>query len=115
MDLSELVLTPGGSGVRLRLRVVPGARRDAVLGSYGDAVRLAVRAVAEKGRANAAVVRLLADVLGLGGDGVVLIAGHGGRDKIAEVRGLRPDQIRSRLAAAVGGPAPAAPPRPPVG
>ncbi len=100
MDPSDVVLTPAGGGVRLRLRVVPGARRDAILGPHGEALRVAVRAVAEKGRANEAVVRLLAAALGLGADRVSLVAGLGGRDKIAEVRGLGADELRARLAAA---------------
>lgn len=101
VDLSDLALTPSTSGVRLRLRVVPGARRDALLGPYGDALRVAVRAVAEKGRANDAVVRLLAARLGLGRGDVVLIAGQAGRDKIAEVRGLDATVLRERLAGAI--------------
>lgn len=103
MDPSDVVLTPAGDGVRLRLRVVPGARRDAILGPHGEALRVAVRAVAEKGRANEAVVRLLAGALGLQADRVVLVAGLGSRDKIAEVRGLGAAELRERLSAAVAG------------
>ena len=97
MDLSELVLSPAGDGVRFKLRVVPGARRDAVLGGHGAALRVAVRAVAEKGRANEAVTRLLAAALGLAADRVVLVAGFGGRDKVVEVRGLGPAEVRAGL------------------
>jgi uncharacterized protein (TIGR00251 family) len=100
VDPSDVVLTPSAGGVRLRLRVVPGARRDALLGAHGEALRIAVRAVAEKGRANEAVIRLLAATLGLGAGQVVLVAGLGGRDKIAEIRGLDAAVLRERLAAA---------------
>lgn len=103
MDPSDVVLTPTAGELRLRLRVVPGARRDALLGPHGEALRIAVRAVAEKGRANAAVVRLLAETLGLGADQVVLVAGLGGRDKVAEIRGLGAAALRERLAAAAAG------------
>lgn len=101
MDLAELVLTPSGDGVRFRLRVAPGARRDGLVGVHGGALKLAVRAVAEKGRANEAVLALLADALGVPAQQVALVAGGGGRDKIVAVRGLGPDEVRVRLAAAL--------------
>lgn len=101
MDLAELVLTPSGDGVRFRLRVAPGARRDGLVGVHGDALKLAVRAVAEKGRANEAVLHLLADALGVPARQVVLVAGAGSRDKIVEVRGVEPGDVRGRLAAAI--------------
>ena len=100
MDLPELALREAGDGVRLKLRVVPGARRDAILGGFGDALRVAVRAVAEKGRANAAVEGLLADALGVARDRVCLVGGLGSRDKVLAVRGLAASEVRARLAAA---------------
>jgi hypothetical protein len=99
VDLPDLLLRGARDGVRLKLRVVPGARRDAILGGHGDALRVAVRAVAEKGRANAAVERLVAAALGLPPDAVALVAGLGSRDKVLAVRGLAEADIRARLAA----------------
>lgn len=87
--------------MRLKLRVVPGARRDAVLAVHGDALRVAVRAVPEKGRANEAVVRLLASALAVPPGAVALVAGHGGRDKVVELRGLDAAEARARIAAAL--------------
>ena len=49
----------------LRLRVVPGATRSGVVGRHGDAWKVRVSAPAEAGRANDAVLALLADVLGV--------------------------------------------------
>lgn len=100
MDLADLLLTPTGEGVRLRLRVAPGARRDGLVGVHGDALKLAVRAAPEKGRATEAVLRVLAGVLGVPAQQVVLIAGAASRDKVVAVRGLDPEQVRTRLSAA---------------
>jgi uncharacterized protein (TIGR00251 family) len=97
VDLSDVVLRPAADGLRLKLRVVPGARRDGVLGAHGDALRVAVRAVAEKGRANEAVMHLLAAALGLAPGSVALVAGFSGRSKIVEVRGLAAEELRTRL------------------
>jgi hypothetical protein len=59
-----------------------------------------VAAPPEGGRANEAVVRLLADTLSVPRDAVTLVSGHGGRDKIVELVGLGPSQIEKRLASA---------------
>jgi uncharacterized protein (TIGR00251 family) len=87
---------------RLRLRVAPGATRSGVVGRHGDAWKVRVSTPPEGGRANDAVVRLLAETLRLPREAVTLISGHGGRDKIIELAGLGPSQIERRLAAAAG-------------
>ena len=49
----------------LRLKVVPRASRNAIVGWIGDRLKVAVTAPPEKGRANAAVLKLLARELGI--------------------------------------------------
>jgi uncharacterized protein len=85
---------------RLRLRVVPGAVRAGVVGPHGDAWKVRVTAPPEDGRANDAVVRLLAEALDVPRDAVRLVSGHGGRDKLVELTGLDPHQIERRLTSA---------------
>jgi hypothetical protein len=92
----EAVLT------RVRLRVAPGATRAGVVGRHGDAWKLRVTAPAEGGRANDAVVRLLAETLALPRASVTLVSGHSGRDKIVELAGVEPDDIERRLSSAAG-------------
>lgn len=87
---------------RLRLRVSPGAQRAGVVGRHGDAWKLRVAAPAEGGRANDAVVGLLADTLALPRAAVTLVSGHTARDKIVELTGIEPDQIERRLSSAAG-------------
>ena len=87
---------------RLRLRVSPGADRAGVVGRHGDAWKIRVAAAPERGRANDAVIRLLADTLSVPRDAVTLVSGHGGRDKIVELVGLGPSKIARRLASAAG-------------
>jgi len=87
---------------RLRLRVAPGAARASVVGRHGDAWKVRVAAPAEGGRANDAVVRLLADALALPRNAVTLVSGHGARDKIVELTGVGPEQIERRLSSAAG-------------
>jgi uncharacterized protein (TIGR00251 family) len=87
---------------RVRLRVSPGARSAHVVGRRGEAWKVRVAAPAEGGRANEAVVRLLAETLSLPREAVTLVSGHGARDKIVQLAGLDPTQIERRLTAAAG-------------
>ena len=92
----EAVLT------RVRLRVAPGATRAGVVGRHGDAWKVRVAAAAEEGRANEAVVRLIAEALALPRSSVAIVSGHGARDKIVELTGIEPEQIERRLSSAAG-------------
>lgn len=87
---------------RVRLRVSPGAVRAGVVGRHGEAWKVRVAAPPEGGRANEAVLRLLADTLSLPREAVTLVSGHGARDKIVELAGLGPSQIERRLSSAAG-------------
>ncbi len=88
------------ASTRLRLRVSPGAGRAQIVGRQGDAWKVRVTAAPEQGRANEAVLRLLAEALALPRDAVSLVSGHGGRDKIVELTGLGPALAERRLASA---------------
>jgi uncharacterized protein YggU (UPF0235/DUF167 family) len=82
------------------LRVSPGAGRTALVGRHGDAWKVRVT---ERGRANEAVLRLLAETLALPRTALTLVSGHGGREKIVELTGMGPALIERRLASAAGG------------
>jgi len=85
---------------RLRLRVSPGAGRAGIVGRHGDAWKVRVTAAPEQGRANEAVLRLLAEALAVPRASVALVSGHGGRDKIVELVGVGPALIERRLSSA---------------
>jgi uncharacterized protein len=93
------------SGVRISVRVRPGARRAAVGGSWagprGPALLVAVRARAVEGAANAAVVAALAAAFGLRRSAVELVAGARGRDKIVMLDG-DDEELAARLAQLLG-------------
>jgi uncharacterized protein (TIGR00251 family) len=81
----------------LSVRVTPSAGRDAVLGWQGDALRLSVAAPAERGKANEAVIRLLASAVGLPRDRLRIVRGHTARRKVIAIEGLDEAQVRARL------------------
>ena len=85
---------------RLRLKVVPGARRSQVVGRLGESWKLRVHAAPERGRANDEVVALLAEILGLSQSQVRVVAGRTTRDKVVELSQITLDEAEQRLAAA---------------
>lgn len=84
---------------RLALKITPGAPRDKVLGELGDAVRIKLRAPPVDGKANDALVRFLAEKLGLHTSAIRLVAGATGRRKVVEITGLALDEARRRVLA----------------
>ena len=95
LDRLELTPLPGGR-TRLRLRVRPGGKKNTLVGEHGGALRLRVTAPPEKGKANRAVVSLLAEALGLPAAAVEIAAGETSPDKVA-VLPLEPEEVRGRI------------------
>ncbi len=81
----------------------PGAARAGVVGRFGEAWKVRVKAPPEGGRANDAVVRLLAETLGLPRGDVVIVSGHTGRDKVVSLAGIGPEELDRRLVSAAAG------------
>lgn len=81
----------------MRLRVVPGSREPGVVGRHGEAWKIRVTAAPERGKANNATLRLLAEALRVGADEIRLVSGHGSRDKIVDVTGVGPSEADRRL------------------
>jgi uncharacterized protein (TIGR00251 family) len=85
------------SATRLRLRVAPGATRTELAGRYGDAWKVRVGAPPERGRANEAVLQLLATELGVPRASLSVVSGHTGRDKVIELQGIDAAEAERRL------------------
>jgi uncharacterized protein len=95
------------ASTRLQLRVAPGASRPGIVGRHGTAWKVRVAAAPEAGKANDAVLRLLADTLALPLQDIQIVAGHSSRDKIVELAGIDRGEfdiaeIERRLAHASG-------------
>jgi uncharacterized protein (TIGR00251 family) len=82
---------------RLKLRIVPNAKRDEVVGEHGDAVKIKIAAPALEGKANEAVLEFLAEKLGIHRRDIALIAGEKSRDKVIEAANLKAAEARTRL------------------
>lgn len=83
----------------LTLRVTPRADRTEVVGRRMDGV-IAVRVTAAPadGKANAAVVKALADALGTRPSGITLVSGHTGRDKRVQVDSMTETELTAAVA-----------------
>jgi len=90
------------SGARIAVRVQPGARRNALVERLANgAWKVAVTAPPEGGRANEAVVELLAGLLGVKRRQVEVARGASSRAKTIDVTGLETDEAERRLTAAL--------------
>ncbi len=87
-------------GVEIAVKVVPGASRDRIVGPLGDDLKIQVAAPPEKGRANAAVVRLLAEALGVSENKVSVVAGPTSPRKTVRVEGVSAEQAGIQLRSA---------------
>ena len=83
---------------KLKLRVSPGARRPGFAGRHGDAWKIRVAEPPEDGRANDAVLRLLAETLDVPRASLDLVSGHSSRDKIVMLEGLEQAHTERLLA-----------------
>ncbi len=91
------VLTSVPLETSLLLRVQPGARRSEIAGWHGDALRLRIAVPPERGKANTAVIDLLAASLNLPRNDVRIVRGFASRDKVALIAGLDGDELNRRL------------------
>ena len=88
-------------GCTISVRVQPRASRNRV-GEYRDgALLVSVTAPPQDGRANAALLELLAEALGVAKSRLRIVRGHTGRDKVVAVDGLTGDEVDHRLGISV--------------
>lgn len=85
------------AGIELRLKVQPRASRNEISGLAGDELRLRVTAPPVDSAANEAVIRFLAETLGVSRSAVTLLRGAASRHKVLLVRGLKLEVVRGGL------------------
>lgn len=89
------------ASTRLRLRVAPGARRNELVGRHGDGWKVRVTAAPEGGRANEAVLDLLARSLGIPRRSLTIVSGVSAREKVVQMDGIGRSESERRLEEAV--------------
>lgn len=86
-----------GSMASLRFHVVPNAKVDNVVGEYGVAIKIKLRAPAVDGKANTGLRSFLSKELKIAERQIVLAQGHKSRDKIIRIDGLSDEEVRRCL------------------
>jgi uncharacterized protein len=80
-------------GVRLQVKISPGASRTKILGPHGDCLKIAVNAPPEKGKANQALVEMLADSLHISKQQIKILSGLTSSRKSLIVQGVTVKRI----------------------
>ncbi len=102
--MSTAMLRETKDGVTLAVRAQPGAKKTAISGIYGEGaaaqLKIAVHAPPLEGRANAALIALLAELFDLPRHSVELVTGELSRSKVFFLRGFTLAQAEALLAKA---------------
>ena len=87
--------SPGGA--TFAVKVHPRARRNAIGGEVGDALKLDITAPPVDGKANDACIEFFAKLLKVPRSSVTIASGETSRNKVIRVSGLTAQQVRERL------------------
>ncbi len=85
------------AGATFAVKVHPRAKKNAITGELGDALKVSLTAPPVEGRANDACIEFFAKVLNVPRSSVTIAAGQSSRNKVIRVAGLSADEIRRRL------------------
>jgi uncharacterized protein len=85
------------AGATFQVKVQPRARKNAVVGEAGEALKLALTAPPIEGRANQACIAFLAELLNVARSSVTIAAGQSSRNKVIRVAGVSAAQVEARL------------------
>jgi uncharacterized protein (TIGR00251 family) len=81
----------------LNIKVVPNTSRDRIAGRLGDAIKIQVSAAAQRGKANAAVIKLIAGTVGLRENQVQIVRGHAQPRKTLQIEGIDQAELDRRI------------------
>ncbi|MFY9905637.1 MAG: DUF167 domain-containing protein [Terriglobales bacterium] len=84
-------------GVTFAVKVHPRAKRNAISGEVGDALKLSLTAPPVDGKANDACIEFFAKLLEVPRSSVSIAAGQTSRNKVIRVAGLSAQQVRERM------------------
>jgi len=89
------------AGVTFAVRVQPRARKNAITGIFGQALKLALTAPPVEGKANQACVEFFAEFLNVPRASVTIVGGQTSRNKVIRIAGRTAAEVEARLRAAI--------------
>ena len=90
-------LHESGDGVAFAVKVHPRAKKNAITGEIGDALKLSLTTPPVEGRANQACIEFFAKLLKVPRSSVTIASGQTSRNKVIRVSGQTAQQVRERL------------------
>jgi uncharacterized protein (TIGR00251 family) len=85
-------------GISFAVKVHPRARKNAITGAVGDALKLALTAPPVEGKANQAVIEFFADLFQIPRSSVTIASGETSRNKVIRIAGVSKAAAEQRLA-----------------
>ena len=85
-------------GTSFAVKVHPRAKKNAITGELGDALKVSLTAPPVEGRANEACIEFLAKLLKVPRSSVTIASGQTSRNKVIRVAGISPETVRTRIA-----------------
>jgi len=89
------------AGVTFAIKVQPRAKRNAIVGQLGDALKVALTAPPVDGKANAACVEFCSEILRVPRSAVMIATGQTSRNKVVRVVGISAALVRERIGRAL--------------
>ena len=86
------------TGATFAVKVHPRARKKAITGIVGDALKLALTAPPVEGKANQAVIDFFADLFEIPRSSVTIASGETSRNKVVRISGIKRQVVEERLA-----------------
>ena len=94
---SVIPIKQTAAGVTFEIKVHPRAKKNAITGELGEALKLALTAPPVEGKANAACIEFFSKLLKVPRSSVTIAAGQNSRNKVLSVTGLSAEDVRKRL------------------
>ena len=100
-ETGMIPIQESAKGVTFVVKVHPRARKNAIAGTVGDALKLALTAPPVEGKANQAVIEFFADLFEIPRSSVSIASGETSRNKLIRISGISAQQVREKIAVAL--------------
>jgi len=97
--MSELQIAPKSGGIVISVLASAGSSQSIVRGIHGGALKIAVRAAPERGKANAEIETVVAEFFGVSPRNVSVVAGQTARSKKVQITGIDAAAVQAKIAA----------------
>lgn len=98
-----MIVCDGESGATFSIRIHPRAKKNAITGEIGDALKVSLTSPPVDGKANAACIEFFAKLLKVPRSSITIASGERSRTKVMRVAGLSAGELKERIAPTLSG------------